>query len=66
MVDGKFVPWVLWHSHFLEDDQSVVSEQFPYERFDQLLRIAQHLLETLLKFKAMVEKLDEARKTGEP
>ena len=57
MIDDHYVPWVVWHSKFLEDDNYTVGEQFPYERFDQLLRIGNHLFATLTTFKSLLEKM---------
>ena len=69
MLDDKYVPWAVWHSKFLESDEYVVGEQFSYERFQEMLRIATHLLETLLKFRMLLEKAaatrDAATKSSE-
>lgn len=66
MVDDKWVPWVMWHSRMLESDDLKDCEHFPYERFDQLLRIARHLLEMLMTFLGHVEQIAAAKKAAAP
>lgn len=64
MIDDKFVPWAVWHSQFLESDDHVVGEQFNYGRFTEMMTIARHLLETLLKFKTMLDEIATPQKAG--
>ena len=65
MIDDEGVPWVVWHSKFLEDDNNVVGEMFDHARFDRMLAIARHLQETTVKFLGMVQKIeDEMKKRG--
>lgn len=65
MVDNSYVPWAVWHSQFLESDDYVVGEQFAYERFSEIMKVANHLHETLLQLMALLSEATQKREIAE-
>ena len=54
LVDSN-KPYVVWHK-WIDTNEGVVSEPFPYERFDYFIERARVLLKTFTDFKALLEK----------
>jgi hypothetical protein len=55
-------PLVVWHAKFLEEEDWIGAEYFPFERFDYFIRHAEVLMNTFAEFKLkLVEMIDEAK-----
>ena len=61
MVDNE--PYVVWHK-WIDTNDGVVSEPFPYKRFDYFIERARVLLKTFTDFRAILE--EPLRHTTEP
>ena len=52
MTDAK--PWVVWHK-FLEDDDSIIGENFEEWRFEKFMMKGQHMIQMLRRFHDILE-----------
>ena len=54
MIRNDNVPMVVWHK-FLESDDYISANLFPWERFDQFLTLGEVVLKTFAEFKRILE-----------
>jgi hypothetical protein len=57
-------PYVVWHK-WIDTNEGVVSEAFPYARFDYFIECARALLKTFADFKALLSKNRNKRKLSQ-